>query len=111
MIAATIVHEATHARLESCGIEYVEGMRHRIEAICLRQEIAFAAKLPNGQELQEAAEHILTLCTGPGFWSKTSMRERDLAGSLEALRYLGAPEWLLRVLVTGRRLRDFLSVR
>src|SRR5882672_5312369 len=33
-IASTIVHEATHARLERYGIRYQEDQRARIEAIC-----------------------------------------------------------------------------
>ena len=52
-IAATIVHEATHARLAGYGIAYDEPIRHRVEAICLRREIAFANKLPNGAEVRE----------------------------------------------------------
>ena len=31
-LAATIVHETTHARLARCGFEYKEGMRSRIDA-------------------------------------------------------------------------------
>jgi len=37
-IASTIVHEATHARLERYGIGYNEEHRARIEAICFRRE-------------------------------------------------------------------------
>jgi hypothetical protein len=46
VIASIIVHEATHARLWTCGIAYEEGLRARVEAVCLRREIAFSAKLP-----------------------------------------------------------------
>lgn len=42
LIAATIVHEATHARLDHCGIGYEEELRPRIEATCFRRELAFA---------------------------------------------------------------------
>src|SRR5262249_52879499 len=35
MIASTIVHEATHARLQRCGIGYEEELRGRVEAVCL----------------------------------------------------------------------------
>src|SRR5262245_47027400 len=38
LIAATIVHEATHARLWHCGIGYEEDQRHRVEAVCVRRE-------------------------------------------------------------------------
>jgi hypothetical protein len=45
-IASTIVHETTHARLEGWGVRYDEDKRPRIEAICLRRELNFVAKLP-----------------------------------------------------------------
>src|SRR6188508_1363170 len=50
-IASTIVHEATHARLERLRITYDEKFRSRIELICLRRELAFVTKLPNAAEL------------------------------------------------------------
>lgn len=43
LIASTIVHEATHSRLLRCGIGYEEAVRARVEAVCLRRELAFAA--------------------------------------------------------------------
>src|SRR5882757_1207548 len=52
-IASTIVHETTHARLERYGIGYKEELRARIEAICFRRELAFAARLPDSAELQQ----------------------------------------------------------
>jgi hypothetical protein len=59
MIAATIVHEATHARLQRCGIGYEEELRDRVEAVCVRRELAFAARLPNGERVREEAERGL----------------------------------------------------
>jgi hypothetical protein len=49
MIAATIVHEATHARLFRHNIPYVEPARARIEAICDAQSVDFARRLPGGE--------------------------------------------------------------
>jgi hypothetical protein len=49
LLATVIVHEATHARLWRRGILYEEAQRPRIEEICVRREIAFAAKLPTGR--------------------------------------------------------------
>jgi hypothetical protein len=40
MIAATIVHEATHARLWRFGFGYDENVRGRVEAVCVRRELA-----------------------------------------------------------------------
>jgi len=46
LIASTLVHEATHARVLRAGIPYWPDLQQRIEALCTRQEIAFASKLP-----------------------------------------------------------------
>jgi hypothetical protein len=99
MIAATIIHEAAHARLDRCSIGYHEGIRARIETICLRREIGFARKLPNGREIQEAAEQMINVLGDPDYWSKAAVTHRELAGSAEAMRHLGTPEWLIRMLV------------
>jgi hypothetical protein len=97
LIATTIVHEATHARLWRCGIRYEEAQRPRIEEICLRREIAFAAKLPNGEDARDQAERTLALCATGAYWTSAAFRERYIEGSVEAVRYLGAPGWLARV--------------
>jgi hypothetical protein len=52
-IALAIVHEATHARLARCGIAYTEDRRARIEAVCVRRELALAARLPRGAQLRQ----------------------------------------------------------
>jgi hypothetical protein len=103
-IASTIVHEATHARLWRCGIDYEESLRARVEAVCLRREIAFAAKLPNGQEARERAEHMLEWCASDDPWSDAALRERHLEGAMEAMRYLGMPAWFIRTLPPLRAL-------
>jgi hypothetical protein len=48
LIAATIVHEASHGRLLRAGIGYGEMIRRRVEMICARRMIRFAEKLPSG---------------------------------------------------------------
>ena len=107
LIAATIVHEATHSRLLLCGIGYEEAVRARVEAVCFRRELAFAAKLQNGAEVKEVAER--GLATDPGFWSDAQKNQRGDDGTLEALRQLGTPDWFLRGLVAARALR--LSIK
>ena len=109
MIASTVVHEATHARLWRCGIGYETELRARVEAVCARREIAFANKLPNGGQVRESAERLLELCADNSYWSNTAFEERYVEGSIEAMRHLGAPDWLLRVLPTLRSLN--LSIR
>jgi hypothetical protein len=103
MIAATIVHEATHARLWRRGIQYREEARHRVEAACLRRELAFAARLPNGTAVRDQAERALE--TPPGFWTSAAFSERELDGTIQALRHLGTPKWIVRALLALRAVR------
>src|SRR5262249_27615502 len=100
-IASVIVHEATHARLERCGITYDEDRRVRIEAICLRRELALAARLPDSAELQQLiSEHLDWNGANPDFFSDAQFRERRRNGAIEALRQLDAPNWLIRAITT-----------
>src|ERR1044071_5568271 len=46
LLASTIVHEATHARLGRAGIGYDPSIRARVEHACIRAELAFASRLP-----------------------------------------------------------------
>ena len=96
LLAAVIVHEATHARLWRRGIRYEEAQRPRIEEICLRREIAFAAKLPNGEAVRDQAERTLALCaTGEYSGPAPAFRERYIEGGVRgSSRYMGAPGWL-----------------
>ncbi len=122
MIASIIVHEATHARLLRLGLGYEEALRPRIEAICMRREIAFAAKLPNGEQIREQAKRSLSFYSGQEYWTNAAFRDRHIKGSVEALHYLGAPEWLIRsvllvrygisyMILGVRRLRYVLGAR
>jgi hypothetical protein len=106
MLAACIVHEATHARLRRCGIGYDEKLRQRVEEVCLRRELAFAARLPDGANVRQAAEEALQ--TPPEFWRDEAFNEHFAAGNAETLRYLGVPAWLIRSLEAVRRLRRWL---
>jgi hypothetical protein len=103
-IASAIVHEATHARLEGWGITYVnEKERSRIEAICLRRELNFVAKLPYSEALREEIARTLEWCVGDhDYFTNARFRERDDKGRVEALRYLGTPDWVIRFVLRGR---------
>lgn len=106
-IASTIVHEATHARLERCGIEYEERLRARIEAICFRREFAFAVRLPDSAELQQQiVQYLEWYRANPDQLSDAQFRERHMVGGLEALRYLGAPDWLVRAVPIHKSIID-----
>jgi hypothetical protein len=88
-IAATIIHEATHARLERLGIQYVEKQRRRIEAVCIRRELNFIAKLPHAEPLQEALTSTLEWCASneQDFFSDSNFATRHEEGSAEVLRH------------------------
>lgn len=94
LVASVIVHEATHARLRSCGIGYEEGIRPRVEAICVRRELAFTAKLPNGQRAHEWATQKLAWCNAENL-SDTARDKRDDDWYPAELRRLGAPNWVI----------------
>ncbi len=111
VIASTIVHEATHARLLRCGIGYEQELRARVEAVCLRSELAFAAKLPNGEQARERAERTLELCATHDYWTNRAFNDRFVEGGAEALRHLGVPHWLVRTTLALRALRLSLSRR
>ena len=68
LIASVIVHEATHARLMRCGIGYEEELRARVEKVCLRRELAFAAKLPNGEQIRAQTDPELGYLP-PSYWT------------------------------------------
>jgi len=44
-VAATIIHEATHGRLEAAGFMYAEPLRAMIERLCHHEERCFAERL------------------------------------------------------------------
>lgn len=108
-IASTIVHEATHARLESWGIIYEEKSRYRIEAICLRREHNFLTKLPDSGLMQEEIERTLEWCgSDRTYLSDASFRDRKDQGEIDTLRYLKAPDWFVQFamwLIRRRRSR------
>jgi len=69
-----------------CGIGYETELRARVEAACVRRQLAFAIKLPNGGQVREAAERSLELCAADdGYWSDTAFKERHVEGSIEAM--------------------------
>ena len=101
-LAASIVHEASHARIDRY-IPYREDLRHRIEAACRRQELAFARRLPAGGAIQERTKDWLAASPPKEFWSDSAFEQRFVDGTLEALRHLGVPQRVLLVLRWLRR--------
>jgi hypothetical protein len=95
-IAAAIVHEATHARLWRCGFGYEEDVRQRVEAVCVRREMAFANKLPEGEPIRAWAADALAL--SPSYWTSVAAQERHYEGSLQTLRHL-RDNWVARAIL------------
>ncbi len=55
-VAATILHEAMHARLDALGFPLEMEDRARQERFCRRAEIEFGALVPGGQRVVERAQ-------------------------------------------------------
>jgi len=108
LLASVIVHEATHARLWRIGFGYDEPIREKVERICLRREIAFAAKVPGGIPGQWAEA---TLEAMPDY-SDVAVSKRTISNLDKTLRALGCPEWLIGALVAfGRLLHRWRTFR
>lgn len=84
--AATIVHEATHARLERAGIHTTRSNQGRIEGICTEEAAAFAERLPGEQGL---AERLRRTLENP-WWMPEELRRRRH----EQITSSGMPRWL-----------------
>ncbi len=101
-IAATLVHEATHARLFRMGIPYEEGNRLRVENICFRREQAFGRRLPNGGAVVDMAQRYLD---SPYDYGDRAMDEAFAQRAAERLLDEGVPRTLVRFLVWVNRRR------
>jgi hypothetical protein len=91
-MAITIVHEATHARLFKFKIGYAEEIRARVERICIKSEIAFAKRLPDGLKLVEIAESKLQI--SENYWTNAQFQQRNL----DELAELRKKTWIARIL-------------
>ena len=97
-IAATVVHELTHARLARCGIGYPEPDRGRVERACYTEELAFARLVPNSDALVMRIQK--SLARPDSDWNDETLRLDTMAATPRALEYLGVPQWLSRVTVS-----------
>jgi hypothetical protein len=102
IVASIIVHEATHARILNRGIQYQAALRDRVEAVCVRRELAFAKKLPNGLEVQERAERLLEMSATAELWTDEKFEERHAEGGMGVARYVGVPIWIARLALCFR---------
>jgi hypothetical protein len=118
-IAATIVHEATHARLWRAGIRYDEAIRLTVEAICIRREYVFYGRLPDGGNLKYAAEAQIASLDA-AYYTDNAFDRRHQAYRIMLLRHArkkaGIPGWFIRTIgglsrlaSAGQRLWPFTS--
>jgi hypothetical protein len=98
-LALTLVHEATHARLFAVGLGYPPDLRGRIERVCMRQELAFAARLVNAAGHVARLERALMLPDST--WSDAAHEERRMA----VIRGWGWPRWIAQALEWAQRRR------
>jgi len=71
---------------------YPEALRYRIERVCMRRELDFTSRLPDGAAAHESVERNLS--RERSFWSDDAFNQRNEV----ALRDFGFPEWSIRVL-------------
>jgi hypothetical protein len=60
-VAATILHEAMHARLDNLGFPLEMEDRARQERFCRRAELEFGALVPDGDKVIERAQQTIEL--------------------------------------------------
>jgi hypothetical protein len=96
-LAATIVHEITHAWLASRGYKYRESDRNRIEGICFRREVSFARRFPCTVEYVERCERQAREAANSSYFSQESF----VARGKERLVQLGFPRWLAEAISRG----------
>jgi hypothetical protein len=111
-VASMIVHEATHARLRRCGIGNEETIRARVEAVCIRREIAFSTKLPDGKEVRKWAEVNLETYAVPEVLTNAARERLIVETAARELRELGFSERLISAVLRFRRiLRSLRAAR
>ncbi len=96
-IAATILHEAMHARLDRLGFPLEHGDRARQERFCRRAEVEFGTLVPGGEPIVEralAALHAADADVAPrvdGALAAHRVAQADLDA-------LAAPRWIKRAI-------------
>jgi hypothetical protein len=97
--ALLIIHEATHARLERCGISMTQSNAARVERLCVDAQVAFARRVPGGEEV---AQQLLRTLETP-WWGPDEARSRII----RRLGLAGWPKWLITLLTVPEQLRGW----
>jgi len=88
-LAATLVHEATHAWLEAAGFRYTTDRRARIERICYRRARRLVRRIPGQEALARWVEE--QSARDPAYLTNAAFRQR----LLDEARRGGVPGWLI----------------
>jgi hypothetical protein len=106
MIANAIVNEVTHGLIIRYGVGYEKDYRARIENICLKQERAFASKLPADIEKGTLAEWIGRDDATSQEYNDEALRDGFRAGMIEMAADIEMPAWLMKFLLRLRGIRS-----
>jgi hypothetical protein len=102
-IAATILHEAMHARLDNAGVKYEATAAAKHERFCRRAEVEFGMVAPDGGPVVERA--LASLASADE--EVAPVIDWEIAGRRVAeadLEALNAPDWMKRAI--ARRVRS-----
>jgi hypothetical protein len=104
-VAATILHEAMHARLDNAGVKYESTSAAKHERFCRRAEVEFGMVAPDGAPVVERA--LASLASADD--EVAPMIDWELAGRhvVEAdLASLSAPAWMKKAIAKRAGLEE-----
>ena len=94
-VAATILHEAMHARIDNAGVKHESASAAKHERFCRRAEVEFGMLVPGGQAIVERALATLDFSdeeVAPEIdWQLAAQRVEEADHAAER-----SPEWLQR---------------
>jgi hypothetical protein len=104
-VAATILHEAMHARLDNAGVKYETTSAAKHERFCRRAEVEFGMVAPDGAPVVERALASLESAddeVAPAIdWDVAGRRVADADSAA-----LQAPNWMKRALARRAGIED-----
>ena len=104
-VAATILHEAMHARLDNAGVKYDPSCAAKHERFCRRAEVEFGMVAPDGTSVVERA--LASLASADD--EVAPVIDWELAGhrvEQADLAALSAPGWMKRAIARRAGLDD-----
>lgn len=96
-VAATILHEAMHARLDNAGVKYESASAAKHERFCRRAEVEFGMVAPDGAPVVERA--LASLASADD--AVAPVIDWEIAGRRVEhadLAALSAPDWMKRAI-------------